>query len=83
MNGLGAMGLTLLFFLVTGALFILSEIFLGMRIVSLLIPFVTSVPVFLIFFRKAVRNATNQYNSYCSNLFSKEVCSEYENRTCT
>lgn len=63
MNGLGAMGLTLLFFLVTGALFILSEIFLGMRIVSLLIPFVTSVPVFLIFFRKAVRNATNQYNS--------------------
>ncbi|MGN0906257.1 MAG: hypothetical protein ACI4NM_03850 [Bullifex sp.] len=61
MNGLGAMGISMLMFLSSGALFVLSEIFLRLRIVSLLIPFVIATPVFLIFFRKAVKNAETQY----------------------
>ncbi len=61
MNGLGAMGISMLLFLIMGALFVLSEIFLCIRIISLLIPFVLSLPVFVIFRKMAVRRAEAQY----------------------
>lgn len=61
LNGLGAMGINLIQLIIIVGLFILSEIYIKIRIISLIIPIVVSFIFYLIFKRIALINAKKQY----------------------
>lgn len=61
LNGLGAMGINLLQLIIIVGLFILSEIYIKIRVISLIIPIIVSFIFYFIFKRIALINAKKQY----------------------
>lgn len=60
-NGLGAMGISIIELILIVGLFILSEIYLKIRLVSTSMPLIISLIFFVIFYKTAINNAKKQF----------------------
>ena len=60
-NGLGAMGISIIELILIVGLFILSEIYLKIRLVSTSMPLIISLIFFVIFYKTAIKNAKKQF----------------------
>ena len=60
-NGLGAMGISIIELILIVGLFILSEIYLKIRLVSTSMPLIISLIFLTIFYKTAIKSAKKQF----------------------